>query len=114
MTSRDVPAKQVDRHPLARIAAEAARIRAAVVGVVAVLAGAGIVSDRLPGALDVLLAAVIALAAAVGPVWTAFAMRNRGEQVVTPLVDPRDDDGVQLVRSDGRPLMADVDATPIR
>lgn len=95
-----------DRHPLARIAANAAKIRSAVGGVLAALAGIGLISADLPPAVDVLLVAVAVLAAAVGPVWTAVTVRNEGEQVVTPLVDPRDNDLVSLVRVDGKPIAA--------
>lgn len=114
-SSRDTSdAGAIDRFPLDRIAAQAAKVRSAVVGIVAVLAGAGLVTNELPTAVDVLLAAVITAAAAVGPVWTAFTVRNRGEKVVTPLVDPRDDDMIMLVRADGKPLRNGTGAAPIR
>ena len=86
-----------DRHPLDRIAKTVGTVRAAVLAVLSVPAVAVIVGADLPGHLDKVLGAMVVLLNVVGPLWAAVAVRVRGEKVVTPVADPRADDGSPLV-----------------
>jgi hypothetical protein len=95
MTNPD--ANQPDRHPLASIARTVGTVRAAVLAVLSVPAVLAIVGANLPGHLDAVLGAVVVLLNVVGPMWSAVAVRVRGEKVVTPVADPRGNGGVPLV-----------------
>lgn len=66
--------------------------------VVAALGSAGILlsTDQVT-ALQSVLAALMPLIAALGPVLTAFGIVRRSEPLVTPMEDPRDNDGTPLV-----------------
>ncbi|MGW4114835.1 hypothetical protein ACWEFJ_28505 [Actinosynnema sp. NPDC004786] len=86
-----------DRHPLARVARAVGTVRAVIAAVLAVPAVVALVGADLPAALDGVLGALLALLAAAGPLWTAISVRRRGEQLVTPVADPRDDQGRSLV-----------------
>lgn len=48
-------------------------------------------------ALQGVLAGVVPLVSAVGVALTAFGIRRRSEPLVTPMKDPRDNDGTALV-----------------
>jgi hypothetical protein len=94
MTTPNTPA---DRHPLARVARHVGTVRAVVLAVLSVPAVAVIVGADLPTAVDGVLGALLALLAAVGPLWSAVAVRRQGEPLVTPVADPRSSDGTPLV-----------------
>lgn len=96
MDNRDMNAVP-DRHPLARIARTVGTVRAAIAAVLAVPAVAVIVGADLPGTVDGVLGALVALLAAVGPLWTAVTVRRQAEPVVTPVADPRDNANRPLV-----------------
>lgn len=85
------------RRPLDSIAAKVGAVRAAVGGAVSALAVVGVLTIEQSTAVDATLAAVAVLASVLGPLWSAFAVKKHGEPVVTPVADPRDDAGRQLV-----------------
>lgn len=87
----------VDRHPLARIARTVGTVRAVVAAVLSVPAVVVLVGADVPTAVDAVLGALLGLLATVGPLWSAIAVRRRGEPLVTPVADPRDDAGRPLV-----------------
>jgi len=97
------PAPTPDRHPLARIARAVGTARAVLQAVLAVPAVALIVGADLPRAVDATLGALVALLATLVPLWTAVTVRRRGEQLVTPVADPRTDDGHRLVPAERGP-----------
>ncbi|MDX3661339.1 hypothetical protein PV646_28875 [Streptomyces sp. ID05-26A] len=94
MVNLDQP---VDRHPLDRIARTVGTVRAAIGAVLSVPAVLAIVGADLPGAVDGVLGALVVLLAAVGPLLAAVGVRRRGEPLVTPVADPRDNLGQPLV-----------------
>lgn len=90
--------------PLLEIARRWATWRAAVTAVITGLLTAGLLSRdqgdaavNALGALDVLLAAVIGITAAVMQIIGAFRVAHDGRKVVTPTADPRNDRGERLV-----------------
>lgn len=85
-----------DRFPLKAAAVTAAKIWTAVGAVVTGLAGVGIITADQNIALQALLAGVALLAAAGTSALAAFGVRKRAEPLVTPVVDPRDDNGTPL------------------
>ncbi|NUR80732.1 MAG: hypothetical protein HOQ21_09850 [Dermatophilaceae bacterium] len=87
---------QPDRHPLAGVAAKVGAIRAAVGAAVSALAVVGVLTTDQSAAVDAVLGAVAVLASALGPLWAAFSVKSKGEPLVTPVADPRDNDGRQL------------------
>ncbi|WP_367128340.1 hypothetical protein [Saccharothrix sp. HUAS TT1] len=92
-----------DRHPLARVARAVGTVRAVISAVLAVPAVAVLVATDLPAALDVALAALVALLATLGPLLGAFGVKTRGETLVTPVADPRDNEDRQLVPVEAGP-----------
>ncbi|MGW4129507.1 hypothetical protein [Amycolatopsis japonica] len=86
-----------DRFPLAAAARSAAKIWTAVGGIVTGLAGVGIITADQNTALQGLLVAVTALVGAGTSAAAAFGVRRQAEPLVTPVADPRDDDGTKLV-----------------
>lgn len=87
----------MNRFPLASAARSAAKIWTAVGGIVTGLAGAGIITADQNTALQGLLVAVATLAGAGTSAAAAFGVRRQAEPLVTPVADPRDDDGTRLV-----------------
>lgn len=83
------------------------------VGLVAALlsaAGTGgiLLSADQVSALQGILGALLPLITAFGVVLTAFGIVKRSEPLVTPMRDPRDNDGTKLVAIDGRPTAGGV------
>lgn len=58
-------------------------------------------SDQVT-ALQGVLAALLPIVSAVSVALTAFGIRKRSEPLVTPMTDPRDNDGTPLVAMGGR------------
>ena len=73
-------------------------------------AGAGInlLTDDQANALTALLAAVPGIVGLVTVLLTAFGIVNRSEPLVTPMEDPRDNDGTKLVAIGDRPSSGSV------
>ncbi|MEV6879779.1 hypothetical protein [Amycolatopsis sp. NPDC051128] len=86
-----------ERFPLKAAATTAAKIWTTVGGVVTGLAGVGIITADQNTALQALLAGVATLAAAGTSALAAFGVQKRAEPLVTPVAEPRDDDGTTLV-----------------
>lgn len=88
----------LDREPVVNAGRLAGLLSAAVIailGVVAIVVGGNVLGDltALGNAITTAIVALGALAAYLLPVWQAVKARAK----VTPLVDPRDDDGTPLV-----------------
>lgn len=86
----------MNRFPLKTAAAAAAKIWAAIGGIVTGLTGVGIITADQNTAVQSLLVAVGVFVAAVSSVLAAFGVRRQAEPLVTPVADPRDDDGQKL------------------
>jgi hypothetical protein len=85
------------RFPLASAAKSAATLWTAVGGIVTGLAGVGIITVDQNGALQGLLVAVTAVVGGVTSTLAAFGVRKQAEPLVTPVADPRNDAGEQLL-----------------
>src|SRR5687768_14939753 len=97
MTDRDTAAVPDDRHPLKRIARKIGVGLAAIGGAVSGLATFGAINADQAGAVQEVLAAVGILGAAVSTLLAVFGVVHQGEKVVTPMSDPRADDGTPLI-----------------
>ncbi|MEV6876247.1 hypothetical protein [Amycolatopsis sp. NPDC051128] len=86
----------MNRFPLAGAARSAAKLWAAVGGIVTGLAGVGIITADQNTALQGLLVGVATVAGAGTSVLAAFGVRRQAEPLVTSVVDPRADDGTKL------------------
>ena len=71
-------------------------------------AGVNLLTDDQANALTALLAAVPGIVGAVSVVLTAFGIVRRSEPLVTPMSDPRDNDGSPLVVVGDRPTTGGV------
>lgn len=73
-------------------------------------AGAGInlLTDEQANAITALLAAVPGVVGTVTVLLTAFGIVRRSEPLVTPMTDPRDNDGTKLVSLGERPTAGGV------
>lgn len=83
------------------------------IGIVSALitaAGTGgiLLSAEKVDALQGVLAAGVPLATAIAVALTAFGIRKRSEPLVTPMQDPRDNDGTPLVAMGDRPTAGGV------
>ncbi len=87
----------IDRFPLKTAAHSAARIWTAVGGIVTGLTGVGIITADQNTALQGLLVGIGAVVAAATSAAAAFGVRRQAEPLVTPVADPRDNDGAHLV-----------------
>ncbi|AXX32081.1 hypothetical protein KCV87_32115 [Actinosynnema pretiosum subsp. pretiosum] len=88
--------EQVERYPLRGIGKRLAAALTVLGGTVGALATVGAITAEQDTAVRALLAAVAALLPAVTAVVTAFGVVRAGEEVVTPVADPRDDAGHAL------------------
>ncbi|MEV6908032.1 hypothetical protein [Amycolatopsis sp. NPDC051071] len=86
-----------DRFPLAAAARKSSAIWTAVGGIVTGLAGVGIITADQNTAVQGLLVAVTAVVGAATSAAAAFGVRRQAEPLVTPVDDPRADDGTRLV-----------------
>ncbi|ATE56134.1 MULTISPECIES: hypothetical protein [Actinosynnema] len=89
-------AEQVERYPLRGIGKRLAATLTVLGGTVGALATVGAITAEQDSAVRALLAAVAALLPAVTAALTAFGVVRAGEEVVTPVADPRDDAGRAL------------------
>lgn len=87
------------RFPLAAAAKSAATVWTAVGGIVTGLASVGIITTDQNGALQAVLVAVTAVVGGVTSALAAFGVRRQAEPLVTPVADPRNDDGQHLLPS---------------
>ncbi len=87
----------MDRFPLKTAANSAARIWTAIGGIATGLAGVGIINADQNTALQGVLVAVATLIGAAMSAAAAFGVRRQAEPLVTPVADPRDDNGVSLL-----------------
>lgn len=87
--------------PLDDAASKVARIVGTITALVTALAGAGIslISVEQADAVTALLGAVPGLVALAGTVFAAFRVRDVAKPDVTPVEDPRANDGTPLVRA---------------
>lgn len=65
-------------------------------------AGVNLLTDDQANAVTATLAAIPGVVGTVTVLLTAFGIVKRSEPLVTPMEDPRDNDGVQLVALDQR------------
>lgn len=93
-----------DRFPLKKIKKKWSQIAGAVGGVVTALVSAGIISAAEGQAVtglftnvDSLFAVIPGVLAAASAVWSAFKTGSEGEREVTPVEDPKNNLGEQLV-----------------
>ncbi|RKT49369.1 hypothetical protein [Saccharothrix australiensis] len=89
-----------DRTPLRGIARRLAVGLAVLGGAVSGLATVGAITAEQSGALQAVLTTTAALGAAVTSALAALGVARRGEPLVTPMHDPRDDAGRRLVPVD--------------
>lgn len=103
LTSDDLTPPGVDRRPI-KTAASEIRNWVGLLSAFITAAGTGgiLLSADQVTALQGVLAAVLPIVAAVSVALTAFGIRKRSEPLVTPMADPRDNDGTKLVAIDSR------------
>lgn len=99
MTARSAQLAAAARYPLLDIAAEATRWVGIIGALVTAAVGYGILTLAQGDAVTGLLGLIPGIVAAVSNAMTAFRVARRGAEVVTPVADPRDNDGVRLVRA---------------
>jgi hypothetical protein len=87
------------RYPLRDIAGETARWVGIVGSLVTAAVGYGILTAVQGDAVTGLLGLLPGIVTGVANTVTAFRVAERGAQVVTPMIDPRDSDGTPLVRA---------------
>lgn len=85
------------RHPLKRVAAKVGAVTAVIGGAVSTAATIGAISADQSTAVQGTLTAVSVLATALAALAAAFGVRSAGEPLVTPVADPRADDGTPLI-----------------
>jgi len=83
--------------PLQTIAGNVSKGLGMVTALVVAAAGYGIISVTQGSALEGLLGAIPGVLTAIGNVLIAFKVATRGEPKVTPLLDPRSNDGQALL-----------------
>lgn len=88
---------QTDRRPLAGVSKKVGAVLAVLGSVVSTLATVGAITADQSTAVQVAFGALAALVTAVTAVLTAFGIVKRAEPLVTPVSDPRTDEGVPLV-----------------
>lgn len=86
------------RYPLTSIAGEVTRWVGLIGAVVTALAGYGVLTAVQGDAVIGLLGAIPGVVTAITTMIAAFRVARDGAEVVTPMSDPRDYDGTQLVR----------------
>lgn len=86
-----------DRNPLRSIAGSVSKVVGVLSALVTSLAGYGIVTAVQGDAVTGLLGALPGIVTLIGTVIAAFQTATRGENQVTPLSDPRANDGTPLV-----------------
>lgn len=94
-----VPA-HTDRRPLAGVSKKVAAVLAVLGSAVSTLATIGAITVEQDTAVQGSLAALVGLVTAVTAVLTAFGIVKRAEPLVTPMSDPRNDEGVPLTPVD--------------
>jgi len=87
------------RYPLAAASARKGGWFAGLSGLVGVAVVVGFITQDQANALNVTLVAIGALITTVSPLLTAFGIRRKVEPLVTPVAEPRDDDGNSLSRA---------------
>jgi hypothetical protein len=91
------PPESFDRNPLRTVASAVAKATGLAAAAVTSIVGFGILTAVQGNALIGLLGIIPGLITAIGTAWAAFRTAARGEQHVTPLADPRDNDGTPLI-----------------
>lgn len=86
-----------DRNPLRSVAATVAKVTGLLATLVTALAGYGIVTAVQGDAVTGLLGAIPGVVTLIGTVIAAFQTATKGEEQVTPVADPRANDGTPLV-----------------
>lgn len=86
-----------DRNPLRAIAGSVSKVVGILSALVTSLAGYGIVTVVQGDAVTGLLGAIPGVVTLVGTVLAAFQTATKGEEQVTPMSDPRANDGTPLV-----------------
>jgi hypothetical protein len=87
------------RFPLKDVASKAASLWTTVGALATALAAIGIITTDQNTALQVVYGAIGTIVAGVTSALAAFKVRKDGEPLVTPLADPRNDQGDRLVVS---------------
>jgi len=85
------------RYPLTDIAGEVSRWVGILGSLVTALAGYGILTAAQGDAVTGLLGLIPGVVTGITTAIAAFRVAGRGAQVVTPVADPRNDSGQQLV-----------------
>jgi hypothetical protein len=88
---------KTSRFPVADAASMSAKVWGTIAALVAALAGVGVISVDQNTTLQAVIVGAGALVSAVSTALAAFKVRNVAEPLVTPLVEPRDDRGNQLI-----------------
>lgn len=85
------------RFPVAAAAGLSAKIWGSITALVAALAGVGVITADQNTALQAVIVAAGALVTAATSARAAFKVRNVSEPLVTPLVQPMDERGNELI-----------------
>lgn len=88
---------QPDRHPLRKVAASVVMVAGLLSTLVTGLVGYGVVTSVQGDAVVGLLGLIPGVITAVGTTIAAFQTAHSGEHEVTPVADPRANDGTPLV-----------------
>lgn len=95
------------RHPIKRAAVTYSGIAGGLGAVITVLATVGLLTtdqaSAVTAGMTALTAAVAGVITAASSVWAAFGAANKAEPDTTPVDDPRDRQGMPLVRADATP-----------
>jgi len=101
MSTRDDGFRSLRPTPLDDAASRTVRVVGTLSALVTALAGSGIalLSAEQANALTALLGAIPGVMTLVVSALVAFGVRDRAKPEVTPVADPRADDGTSLVRA---------------
>jgi cadmium resistance protein CadD (predicted permease) len=86
-----------DRNPLQKVAGQVTKVVGILSALATSLVGYGIVTAVQGDAVTGLLGTLPGLLTLLGTAIAAFKTANKGEEVVTPVADPRDNAGTPLV-----------------
>jgi hypothetical protein len=87
------------RFPLSDVAKKAAALWTTVGGLLTALATVGVITADQNTTLQIVYGAIGTIVAAVTSAFAAMKVRKDGEPLVTPVADPRNDQGDRLVVS---------------
>jgi hypothetical protein len=91
----------ITRFPVAAAAKSSGTVWGLVAGLVTLAATFGLVNTEQDTALQVGIGAVAVVVNAVAGLLSAFGVKKKAEPLVTPVADPRNDDGQKLLPAGG-------------